>query len=1173
MAPSATSVLPIGREVRIEDRYELEEGVVLLSGVQALIRVPFDQMRADRRAGLRTGALVSGYPGSPLGGLDMELARQRALSLQVGLVHRPAINEELGATAVWGSQLVSTLPRARVDGVLGIWYGKAPGVDRAGDALRHGNYAGAHPQGGMLALCGDDPACKSSTVPSASETLLAAMRMPVLAPGTPQEALDLGLQAVALSRASGTWVAIKVATNLADSVGTVEVGPDRVVPVPVVVEDGGRPYVHVPNANIAPPHSLEMERTLAGPRLRLARAYARANRLNRVVVDPPTATIGLVAAGVTYYDMREALLTLGLHDEDLERLGVRILKLGMLWPMDTETVREFARGLDEIVVVEEKGPWLEIAIRDALYDQAERPLVVGKEDGAGAPLLNPHGALDADAIAAALAGRLSPLAGDAPSASPIEVIKRPTPLPLEGAPVRMPFFCSGCPHNRSTEVPEGANVGVGIGCSAMIALSPEGKGNITGVVQMGGEGSQWIGQEPFLEDAHLFQNLGDGTFHHSGSLAVRAAIASNVHITYKLLYNSAIAMTGGQEVEGGMTVPDLTRWLEVEGVRRIIVTAEEPERYRGVKLSSIAELRSRSELMRSQEELRALPGVTVLIHDQACAAEKRRLRKRGKLADPPERAFINERVCEGCGDCGQKSHCLSVLPVQTEFGDKTRIHQSSCNKDYSCLEGDCPSFLQVVPGIKAKRAIPAPPAGLPAPRAAVTGNEVTLRLIGIGGTGVVTVAQVLGMAAMLDGKRTLGLDQTGLAQKGGPVVSDVRIVPAGEDRANRAPAGGVDGYLGFDLLGATNPANLVSTDPERTVAVVSTSEVPTGNMIGDSSVRFSELSRSLEAIDRSTRAADNVYLDAQALAESLFGDHMPTNTLLVGAAWQLGLIPISVDAIREALRLNGAAIEMNLSAFEWGRAVVADPDLVAGLGATEAPASSLSTRDRAIVDSVGAAPDSRLRDLLEMRVPELVAYQGAGYAREYVSFVAEVLVADRAAGGTGAAAEAVARQLYKLMAYKDEYEVARLHLDPAERARIAAEFGDGAKVRYMLHPPMLRAMGMDRKIALGSWFDPAFRALRAARVVRGTRLDAFGYAKVRRVERELPGEYRRLVERALPRLASRYDTVIELCELPDLVRGYEQVKLRNVETYRRRCAELMRQLDESAVATPRQATP
>ena len=686
------------RDVSLDDRYRLEEGRILLTGVQGLVRLPLDQHRADRRLGLHTGTLVSGYQGSPLGGLDQELGRQRELCEEHHVRHVPGVNEELGATSAWGSQLAASLPGSRYDGVLGLWYGKAPGLDRAADSLRHGNFVGVSRTGGAIAVVGDDPASKSSTLPSASESLLAGLHMPVFFPADVQDVLDLGLHAWACSRASGLWTSMKIVTSVADALGTADVAPGRVTPVLPEIEWRGRPYSHVPNGNLLAPASLDMEETLTGIRTDLALAYARENGVNRIE-GARDAWLGIVAAGKPYYDLLHALRALGLDERALERAGIRLLKLGMIWPLEPRVVRDFARGLDEILVAEEKGPFIETHLKEALYGMPDAPRIVGKRDERGEPLLPATLDLDADLVARAVAGRLRGRVELPSVAARIaqldEIAGRPRPLPMA---TRSPFFCSGCPHNSSTKAPEGTLVGGGIGCHTMVLLNPEGKGEITGITQMGGEGAQWIGMAPFTDDRHLVQNIGDGTFHHSGSLAVRAAVAAGVNITYKLLFNEAVAMTGGQSVEGGMGVPELTRWLELEGVRRIVVTTEDPSRYRGVKLSPIAEVRDRSELIPTQQELAGVPGVTVLIHDQECAAELRRKRKRGKAVEPAERIWINERVCEGCGDCGKKSSCMSVVPTDTEFGRKTQIHQASCNKDYSCVEGDCPSSSPSFPG-------------------------------------------------------------------------------------------------------------------------------------------------------------------------------------------------------------------------------------------------------------------------------------------------------------------------------------------------------------------------------------------------------------------------------------------------------------------------------------------
>jgi indolepyruvate ferredoxin oxidoreductase len=1154
------------RQISLDDKYLRDQGRVLLTGLQGLVRLVLEQHRADRRRGLHTGTMISGYQGSPLGGLDKELQRNRKLLDDHHVRHVPGLNEELGATSAWGSQLATQLPGSSYDGVLGMWYGKAPGLDRAADSLRHGNFVGVSRTGGGLAVVGDDPSCKSSTIPSASEPMFASLHMPVFFPGNVQEVVDLGLHAYACSRASGLWSGFKIITSVADAVGTIEVAPDRVSPV---LPDLG--YEHEPTGHLLAPPSLEMERSLLGVRTDLALAYARDNGVN-AIEGARDAWLGIVAGGKPYHDLKHALRNLGLDNGVLERAGIRILKLGLIWPLEQEIVHEFASGLGEILVVEEKGPFLETLVKETLYGAQSAPPVHGKRDERGERLLPVELDLDADVIARAVAARLGrKLQLDSVEAyirrlDSIENRGRELPMMAGGGAQRTPFFCSGCPHNSSIKAPEGTLVGAGIGCHTMVLLNPEGKGEITGITQMGGEGAQWIGMAPFTEDTHLVQNLGDGTFHHSGSLAVRAAVAAGANITYKLLYNEHVAMTGGQAIEGQLSVPDLTRLLELEGVKRIIVTAEDTSRYKGVALSPIAELRDRKELLASQQELAQVDGVTVLIHDQECAAEKRRSRKRGTQPEPAERIWINERVCEGCGDCGEKSSCLSVLPVDTEFGRKTQIHQASCNKDYSCLEGDCPSFLTVVPGEKAKHVTPAFDVELPEPERLVSDEDFGVRMMGIGGTGVVTVNQVLGMAALMDGLHVSGLDQTGLSQKGGPVTSDLRLSRDPLSAAAKAPAGSIDLYLGFDLLGAASDKNLVTAASDRTVAVVSTSAVPTGRMVVDVNERFPELAHQLDKIDGATRREHNLYLDAQRLSERLFGDHMMTNTLALGAAYQRGMLPVSSEALEAAIRLNGAAVDKNLAAFAWGRAVVAAPDEVERV--TQAPESvvavrELSETERELVDLAVNGDRDELRRLVEIRLPELVAYQDEDYARRYAEAVRRVQAAEQErAPGHSELAQAVAHHLFKLMAYKDEYEVARLHLDAVEQAKMRAEFGEDAKVWFNLHPPMLRAMGLDRKLKLGSWFVPSFRALYRMRRLRGTRLDPFGKAEVRRVERHLIGEYEDMVARALSKLTpDNHATALELLELPDLIRGYEEIKLRNVVMFRKRAEAIERRLD------------
>jgi indolepyruvate ferredoxin oxidoreductase len=1153
-------------EFSLEAKYTQERGRIFLSGIQALVRLPLDQHRADLRRGLNTATFISGYRGSPLGGFDQTLERLSVLLKAHDVVFSSGLNEDLGATAVYGSQMAGLFPKPKYDGVLGMWYGKAPGVDRTGDLFKHANYAGVGKNGGVLALAGDDPLSKSSTLPSHSEVALYDAFMPTLYPGNVQEILDLGLHGFMLSRTSGLWVGAKIVTNVADEIGTAEVDAERVSPIIPVVELDGKPFQHQINVNLIPPYGLDMERTIHGARLELARRYAYDNKLNRITVPTPNAWLGILTSGKTYYDVRQALTELGLDEGALRRYGIRILKMGMLFPMEPRIVREFSRGLQEILVVEEKRSFLEMFTKDILYGMTDRPQVVGKLDEEDRPLIQPVGELDSDLVARAIARRLARRiridSVEARIQHLDELKRRPKPFTL----ARSAFFCSGCPHNRSTVIPEGSVASAGIGCHGMAMGMDRG---IIGVTHMGAEGAQWVGIAPFTETTHLFQNIGDGTFFHSGGLALNYAVASGVNITYKILYNGAVAMTGGQNAAGALPIPALSRRLEAEGVKRIIITSDDTAKYSGTSIAGNAEVWHRDRLLEAQSALAATRGVTVLIHDQHCAAEKRRLRKRGKMVDPQTRVFINERVCEGCGDCGKKSNCLSVQPIDTEFGRKTAIHQSSCNKDYSCLLGDCPSFLTIEGTgavVKRERRLTPLEADLPEPTLKVPSEGFALHMMGIGGTGVVTINQILGTAAMLDGRQVRGLDQTGLSQKGGPVVSDLKLASGAIESANKVSAGSADLYLGFDLLVATDPVNLDKAESGRTIAVVSTSQIPTGQMVVDTAVHFPELSSMLMSIDRVTRKDPNVYLDAQAMAEALFGDHMAVNPIMLGAAYQAGALPVSAASIEKAIRLNGVSVEMNLLAFRWGRMAVVDRRQVEAAVAqatTRAVESSpvLSAEARALVDRVGASGE--LRRLLEIRVPELIAYQNAAYAGEYVNFVARVaqVEAERAPGQRGLA-EAAARYLYKLMAYKDEYEVARLHLDAAVQAQLQTKFGPKIRTYWHLHPPLLRALGLKKKIRLGAWFRPAFTLLAAMKGLRGSRLDVFGYAAIRQVERALIGEYRQHLETALVRLSPvTHDLAVKLAELPDEIRGYEHLKLENVERFREQAKQLIAQIN------------
>ncbi len=1134
----------------LADRYELTEGRIFLTGVQALVRVLLDQHRADHAAGLRTATFVSGYQGSPLAGFDKELAGLGGLMQANDIVHRPAVNEELGATAVWGSQLSQTLPGPRYDGVVGVWYGKAPGVDRAADAIRHGNYVGTDPRGGVLALCGDDPACKSSTIPSASEALLAALKLPIFVPGSVQEILDMGRHAIACSRASGVWSAFKVVTNVADAGGTAEVALHRVEPVMPTLDYQGAPYVHTPSAQLLAPASLEMERTLVQVRLALAKRYAQLNGLNRIVRDAPGARVGIVAAGATAHDVNSALAELGLNNHDAP---VRVLQVGMLFPLDEEIVRRFAEGLEEVLVVEEKGPFLERLVRDALYGGPATPPVLGEFDEHGEPLVAQHGVLNGDSIAR-IVGRRLLAREDLPAVR--ERLERLDEVAGREAVdlgiSRTPFFCAGCPHNTSTVADEDTLVGAGIGCHTMVMVAPNRHGKVTGVTQMGGEGAQWIGLAPFVDVPHFIQNLGDGTFHHSGSLAIRAAIGANVNVTYKLLFNGHVAMTGGQHVEGQLAVPEAARSLAAEGVKKIVITTDHPERYKGVELPPIASVRDRRDVLKVQRELAQIEGVTVLLHDQECAAELRRARKRGRAPEPREQVIINERVCEGCGDCGAKSGCLAVEPVETEFGRKTQVNQTACNKDLSCLEGDCPSFITVIAPAAERAAVRRPEVELPPAPVRTDRDDVRVRVVGVGGGGVLTVSQVLQMASLLEGMHTMGVGQTGLSQKAGPVVSDLRFTSTPGQEGVTVPDGRVDVLLGCDVVGTVTPAMLRGADPERTVAVISDGLVPTGRMIVDVTAQAPSVSAARAAIDQVTRDAENVYLDAQRIADELLEDSTPANVVVLGAALQQGLLPVSVAAVEEAFKLNAVGLERNLAALAWGRAWVAAPDAVlAALNGQSAPAPP-SARARELVK----IDDPALREVVERRADDLIGWGGVKVARRYAETVARIdeLERERLPGST-AFTTAVARGLYKLTAYKDEYEVARLHLE------WLATVPPGSKVKFQLHPPLLRTLGRKRKIGFGRWFVPLLGLLRHGRVLRGTPLDLFGLPEVRRVERSLPGEYMELVDLAGEGLSPETaELAVEVASLPDLVRGYEQIKLDGVERFRAAGRELRGEL-------------
>ncbi len=1198
---------------RLEDRYLRDEGRVFASGVQILARLPLEQLRRDRASGHNTAAFVCGYPGSPLATFDSEVTRVANLATADGLqlIHQPGLNEELATAAVMGSQLVSSFNDRTRDGVLGMWYGKAPGLDRACDAMRHAVLTGTSPLGGAVMLVGDDPYAKSSTVGSSSDGTLVSLRIPFLVPGDPQETLDLGRHAIALSRACGVVTALRVVASVADGTGSVELQandwgqrsnnasnvsgfPYR---LPVL---GGRdgqpqPYLHQPDGNLMPPYTTDIERDLVEIRLELARSYGARNALNRVTTPDGPTRVGIVASGNCYQEMLEALRLLGLHSsQEIADAGIRLVKFSLPYPIEPAFVRDFAGGLAEVIVLEEKDPYLELFIKDALYPLADRPVVVGKHDHRGEPLLARHAGLDANALAGPLHARLAlHLSRDRLGPPPAPRRQRQS-LPVSAH--RTPYFCSGCPHNSSTRVPEGSLVGVGIGCHGMVSLmDPERVGQWTSVCSMGAEGATWVGMAPFTEREHSIQNLGDGTYAHSGQLGIQFAVAAGVNITFKLLYNGAVAMTGGQDPTGMVSVPELAKILLAQGVQQVLVTTEDLDRYKGVTLPAGVEVWQRKRLIEAQERLAAVQGVTVLIHDQFCAAELRRARRRGQRPTPKTRVLINERVCEGCGDCGDVSNCLSVQPVQTPYGRKTKIDQTTCNFDYSCVEGDCPSFATVraarpgrqrrivrkraaVSGASAKRVSPQAPDDIPEP-ASTAPKNMTVRMAGIGGTGVVTASHLLGTAALLSGRHVQGLDQTGLSQKAGPVLSDVRISATEPIASNKATDGMVDLYLAFDLLTAAASGPLAGASTERTLVVASVTPTSTGNMVVHPEQGYPSTESLRSLVNATSRAEENRWVDAGAITRRLFGNTTSANVFLIGVAYQCGALPITAASFESAIELNGVAAERNREAFRWGRQWVLDPagvELAAANAATtqaalpldnvEAPkgtAETLAPEVRRLLDPLAAR--TGLGDLLEMLSSDLTDYQSASYTEDFLSFVAEVADAEEDLDGWYLT-ETVARGLHKLMAYKDEYEVARLLLEPEAVTNAEAVAGPGARLVWHLHPPFLRALGMKRKLKLGRWARPLLVALRLAKGLRGSPLDVFGYAKVRRCERRLPAEYRQAI-RTLLRVLDEInrDEAVEIADLVDGVRGYEDIKLRRVETYR---AELTQRVASFCAAVP-----
>ena len=1141
--------------VTLDDKYVQERGRIYLSGIQALVRLPILQRQRDKAAGLTTGGFISGYRGSPLGIYDTALWQARRFLERANVRFQPGVNEDLAATAVWGSQQTTLFPDAAVDGVFGIWYGKGPGVDRSTDAMKHANAAGTSRHGGVLAIAGDDHGCQSSTLAHQSEQVFIAAMIPVLNPATVQEYLDFGVLGFALSRYSGCWVGFKAIAETVESSASIDVDPGRVgivMPTDFELPPGG--------LNIRwPDPPLEQEQRLHGPKMAAIAAFVRTNAIDRIVMDSPSPRLGIVTTGKAYLDLRQALSDLGIGEREAARLGLRLYKVGLTWPLEPVGARRFAEGLKDVLVVEEKRGLIEDQLMQLLYNMPadRRPSIVGKRDENGRVLLPSEGEITPTMVARALVERLRRLDGESPQFNQrlarLEGLERLGDAPLPKTQ-RIPYFCSGCPHNTSTKVPEGSRAGAGIGCHAMAIWMPS--RHTTTWTHMGGEGANWIGQAPFTKTKHVFQNLGDGTYTHSGLLAIRAAAVSGVNITYKILYNDAVAMTGGQMAEGHMTVPQISRQVAAEGAKRVVVMSDEPEKYPlNAGFAEGVEIRHRDELDHVQRELRDTEGLTVLIYDQTCAAEKRRRRKRGLYPDPPKRVFINELVCEGCGDCSEQSNCVSVKPVETEFGRKRVIDQSNCNKDYSCLKGFCPSFVTVHGGEIRKLAKSAVGVedhtfdGLPEPTPRALTEPYGILVTGIGGTGVITVGQLMGMAAHLEGRGCSVLDFTGLAQKNGAVMSHVRLAPQPQEiDAVRIAAGGADLVLGCDMVVAASPQALTRIETGVTRAVVNSYLAPTAAFVMNGDIDFEDAAMH-RALQAATGPQGIDFVDASGLATALMGDAIATNLFMLGYAWQKGLVPLSRAAIERAIELNAAGVEMNKRAFAWGRLAAHDRHRV------EAAAQPMMHDE--------AAPAETLDEIVRRRVEFLTSYQNEAYARRYAELVRAAETAERTrARGRTSFAEAVAKSLFKLMAYKDEYEVARLYTDGEFERRLRAQFAGDFTLKFHLAPPLWAprdpATGEMKKRAYGRWVFAAFKLLARLKGLRGTAFDPFGYTAERRHERALIGEFEATIAKLGAGLTGdNHALAVEIAGLPMQIRGYGHVKLKALARVKQREAELL----------------
>ncbi len=1125
----------------LETKYEAKAGRIFVTGVQALVRLALMQRRRDEAAGLNTAGYISGYRGSPLGGYDAALWRASAHLKSHHIKFQPGVNEDMAATACWGTQQVGLWEGAKYDGVFAIWYGKGPGVDRAGDPLKHGNLAGSSPNGGVLVLAGDDHGAKSSTTAHQSEQALVAAMIPILYPATVQELIDYGLHGIACSRFSGAWVALKCATDVVESSGTVSVDNARVRPI--------RPSEHkLPEGGVHirwPDGPRTQEERLIKVKLEAAKAYVRANQLDCITHDTIEKQLGIVTAGKAWLDVCQAFDELGLGEAERRELGIGVYKVAMPWPLEPEGVREFARGFEEILVIEEKRNLIEDQVARALYDlpTAERPRLMGK------PIVPAWGELSGAIVARIIAQHFF-TEEECLTSARARLAARGERSNLPSAPPeRQPWFCAGCPHNTSTKVPEGSRALSGIGCHTMATWMDRQTGPYT---HMGGEGGTWIGQAPFTTTKHVFQNIGDGTYFHSGLLAIRAAIAAKVNVTYKILYNDAVALTGGQPLDGNLMPWHITQQLWSEGAGRIAVVSDEPEKYPdGIQWAPGVEIHHRAKLDALQREFREEQGVSVILYDQTCAAEKRRRRKRGEYPDPDRRVFINDAVCEGCGDCNKASNCVAVLPLETPLGRKRTIDQSSCNKDFSCLDGFCPSFV-TVEGVTPRRAegtgakVGDPADGVPLPTLLAVRGNYNLLLTGIGGTGVVTAGALLGTAAHLDGLSCTVLDQTGLSQKNGAVMSHVRLSDDPEAaHATHIGTGMADAVLGFDMIVAAGAEAVATMDAERTRAVINDHLVPLAAFAENPDMPIRGFGY-VDVIQARIGSARTDFIDATRIATRLMGDSIAANVFLIGYAWQKGLVPVSLASLEQAIRLNGAAVDLNLRAFAWGRRAAHDP--AAAKADTPAPASE------------------NLGDYITARANDLVLYQNEAYAQRYLKRITRLRAAE---GEREELGRVVARELYRVMAYKDEYEVARLYCDPAFAEKLAAQFDGAGRLTYHFAPP---ALG-ETKRSFGPWIKPALWVLSKLKVVRGTPFDPFGPSADRRLERRLRKDYEALVDEITEKLTpASYEAAVALASTAETVRGFGHIKQASVEKAARDRVKWLARFNEAAATTPLRKT-